>query len=72
MPEAVSLLERAAQGQPADPSINEHLGDAYYAAGRHYEARYAWRAALVYADAKASGRLRAKIDTGLRPDLTAP
>lgn len=72
LPEAVSLLERAAQGQPADPSINEHLGDAYYAVGRHYEARYAWRAALVYADAKASTRLRSKIDTGLRPDLTAP
>jgi Flp pilus assembly protein TadD len=72
LPEAVTLLERAAQGQPADPSINEHLGDAYYTAGRHYEARYAWRAALVYADTKASDRLRAKIDTGLRSDLTAP
>jgi Flp pilus assembly protein TadD len=72
VPQAIQLLEKAAQGQPADSSINEHLGDAYYTAGRHYEARYAWRAALVYADDKASTRLRTKIDTGLRPDLAAP
>jgi Flp pilus assembly protein TadD len=70
--EAIDLLEKAARGQPADPAINEHLGDAYYSAGRRYEARYAWRAAMVSADYKASGRLRAKIDSGLRPDLAAP
>jgi tetratricopeptide (TPR) repeat protein len=72
VPQAVELLEKAAQGQPADASINEHLGDAYYAAGRRYEARYAWRAALLYAEGKATERLRAKIDTGLKPDLAAP
>jgi Flp pilus assembly protein TadD len=72
VPHAIELLEQAAQGQPADSSINEHLGDAYYAAGRHYEARYAWRAALLYADGKASERLRAKIDSGLKPNLAAP
>ena len=31
--EAIALLERAAQGEPADVEINEHLGDAYYTAG---------------------------------------
>jgi Flp pilus assembly protein TadD len=72
VPQAIGLLEKAAQGQPADSSINEHLGDAYYTAGRHYEARYAWRAALLYADGKAQTRLKAKIDGGLRPDLSAP
>jgi tetratricopeptide (TPR) repeat protein len=72
LPHAVELLEKAARGQPADASINEHLGDAYYTAGRRYEARYAWRAALVYAEGKATTRLRAKIDSGLRPDLAAP
>ncbi|HEX4737874.1 MAG TPA: tetratricopeptide repeat protein [Allosphingosinicella sp.] len=72
LPQAIELLEKAAQGQPADASINEHLGDAYYTAGRHYEARYAWRAALLYADGKAQTRLKTKIDTGLRPDLSAP
>jgi tetratricopeptide (TPR) repeat protein len=69
---AIELLERAAQGQPSDAAINEHLGDAYYSAGRRYEARYAWRAALIYADSSANDRLRSKIDTGLRPELTAP
>jgi tetratricopeptide (TPR) repeat protein len=69
---AIELLERAAQGQPADAAIAEHLGDAYYSAGRRFEARYAWRAALHYAEGAAADRLRTKIDTGLRPDLAAP
>jgi tetratricopeptide (TPR) repeat protein len=69
---AVELLERAAKSEPADAAINEHLGDAYYTAGRRFEARYAWRAALVYADDAAAERLRAKVDRGLSPDLAAP
>jgi tetratricopeptide (TPR) repeat protein len=69
---AIPFLEKAAQAQPADAAINEHLGDAYYAAGRRFEARYAWRAALVTAEAKAVDRLRAKIDTGLTPALASP
>lgn len=69
---AIELLERAAQGQPADPAINEHLGDAYYSAGRRYEARYAWRAALLYAEGEAATRISAKIDAGLKPELAAP
>jgi tetratricopeptide (TPR) repeat protein len=72
VPKAIELLERAAQGQPADAAIAEHLGDAYYSAGRRYEARYAWRAALPYAEGAAADRLRSKIDTGLRPELAAP
>ncbi|MDB5683347.1 MAG: repeat-containing protein, partial [Sphingomonas bacterium] len=56
-----------------EPTINEHLGDAYWTAGRRFEARYAWRAALVYADdAKLTGRIRAKIDGGLSPERAAP
>jgi len=69
---AIPLLERAAQGQPADAAINEHLGDAYYALGRRFDARYAWRAALVTAEGKAVDRLRAKIDYGLSTALAAP
>ena len=44
--------------------MNEHLGDAYWAAGRRYEARYAWAAALVYADDKDAARIHGKIETG--------
>jgi tetratricopeptide (TPR) repeat protein len=72
LPKAIELLERAAKGQPSDAAINEHLGDAYYSAGRRYEARYAWKAALVYAEGSAADRLKGKIDSGLRPELAAP
>lgn len=54
LPKAIETLERAVQGQPDEPTINEHLGDAYWAAGRRIDARYAWRAALLSADAPGS------------------
>lgn len=72
VPKAIPILERAAQGEPADPAINEHLGDAYYSMGRRFEARYAWKAALLHAEEEDAVRLRAKIDTGLTPALASP
>ncbi len=72
VPRAITTLERAVAGQPAEPTINEHLGDAYWTAGRRYEARYAWRAALVYAEAKDAMRIRAKLDSGLSAESAAP
>ena len=69
LPEAIQLLELAARGEPADVEINEHLGDAYFAAGRRHEARFAWRAALVYAEDEDAERLNAKIRTG--PQIAA-
>ena len=33
---------------PEDASINGHLGDAYWAAGRKLEATYQWRRALTF------------------------
>ncbi|HYN45877.1 MAG TPA: tetratricopeptide repeat protein, partial [Allosphingosinicella sp.] len=69
--EAIVLLERAAQGEPADVEINEHLGDAYFAAGRRVEARFAWKAASVYAEGAARTRIAAKIETGLTRELAA-
>ena len=71
LPEAITLLEQAAEGEPADVEINEHLGDAYFTAGRRTEARFAWQAALVHAEGADAARLRAKIDTGLTPQLAA-
>lgn len=68
---AIPALERAVKGQPADPAINEHLGDAYWTAGRRYEARYAWRAAAVFADAADEQRLQTKIANGLSPAVAA-
>jgi tetratricopeptide (TPR) repeat protein len=71
IPGAIQLLEEAARGEPADVTINEHLGDAYYRSGRRLAARYAWRAALVHAEGAEAERLRAKIETGLTPQLAA-
>ena len=72
LPKAVATLERAVNSEPGEPTINEHLGDAYWTMGRRFEARYAWRAALVYADGKDADRIRTKIDTGLTPTVAAP
>src|SRR3546814_8293510 len=47
---AIALLEQAVQVAPDEPTINEHLGDAYWRIGRKYEARYSWRAARVGAE----------------------
>ncbi len=65
------MLEQAAQAEPADVEINEHLGDAYYAAGRQVEARFAWRAAGVYATGTTATRITAKLERGLTPELAA-
>jgi Flp pilus assembly protein TadD len=62
---ALPMLERAAQGEPANATINEHLGDAYWASGRYYEARYAWQAARLTADSGDRERLMAKLADGL-------
>jgi len=43
---AVSHLERAVELRPENPTINDHLGDAYWQVGRHAEARFQWQRAL--------------------------
>ncbi|WP_193742881.1 tetratricopeptide repeat protein [Sphingobium bisphenolivorans] len=68
---AVPVLERAAAAAPTDATINEHLGDALWAAGRRYEARYAWRAASLFAEGKAAERLAGKNKEGMRPEYAA-
>jgi tetratricopeptide (TPR) repeat protein len=63
---ALPLLERAAKDEPGNPTINEHLGDTLWSLGRRYEARYAWRAAAIVANADDSARLAGKIADGMR------
>jgi Flp pilus assembly protein TadD len=46
--DAVSTLERAVELEPEDSSVNGHLGDAYWAAGRKLEAAFQWRRALTF------------------------
>jgi len=69
---ALPLLETAAAGDPADPTINEHLGDVYWTAGRRVEARYAWRAAAIGAEEKDRARLQAKLADGLTKATASP
>lgn len=61
---ALPLLETAARARPSSATVNDHLGDAYWALGRRYEARYAWRAAAIVADADETKRITAKLTQG--------
>jgi Flp pilus assembly protein TadD len=70
--EAIATLQRAAESDPAQAEIHEHLGDALYTVGRRIEARFAWRAALVTAEDKAKTRLEAKLAGGLTAATAAP
>ncbi len=70
--DAIETLQRAAAKDPGQPEIHEHLGDALYASGRRYEARFAWNAALVTAEEDIAARVRLKLDTGLTPATAAP
>lgn len=45
--QAQSFIEQAVQLEPADPEINEHLGDVYKAMGRNVEAGYEWQRVLT-------------------------
>jgi Flp pilus assembly protein TadD len=69
---AIPKLEMAAEGDPGGAEINEHLGDAYWSAGRRIEARFAWQAAKVTADETDSKRLASKINNGLDAGDAAP
>jgi Flp pilus assembly protein TadD len=62
---AIPLLEIAARSSGNDLTINEHLGDAYWLAGRKIDARYAWKVALLTAESDPAARLAKKIDLGL-------
>jgi tetratricopeptide (TPR) repeat protein len=70
--EAIETLGRAAAADPAQAEIHEHLGDALYTAGRKFEARHAWNAALVTADDEVKTRVEAKLAGGLTKATAAP
>ena len=70
--ESIATLQRAAAKEAQEAEIHEHLGDALYSAGRHFEARFAWNAALISAEDEVAKRIRSKIVTGLTPATAAP
>ncbi len=63
--DAVIMLEKAAAAEKGDTTIFEHLGDAYWRAGRRRDARYAWNSAQISSDAAVALRISAKLDVGL-------
>lgn len=63
---AVRELEHAAQIVPADSTVNDHLGDAYWRAGRKLEARFQWERALsLETDDELKAEIQAKLEDGL-------
>lgn len=65
--EAVPTLEQAVGLMASDPTVNDHLGDAYWAVGRTREAEFQWRRALSFGpetEADAT-RIRRKLEVGL-------
>ncbi len=67
---AVDTLERAVSLMAGDPEINDHLGDAYWKAGRRTEAQFQWRAVLTLKpDEDIRVRAEAKLASPLGPDV---
>ncbi len=63
---AVTYLEKAVELEPGDPTLNDHLGDAYWKIGRKNEARFQWRHALTMKpEDKEKTKIQAKIEQGL-------
>jgi len=68
---AVEYLEKALELVPDDPTINDHLGDAYWKSGRTTEARYQWRQALQFKpDEEDIKPIEAKLESGLPTTAT--
>ena len=66
-PQAVQYLEKASELEASNPVISEHLGDAYWMAGRKNEARFQWRHALDLKDTTNEldrDAVQAKLQTG--------
>ncbi len=71
--DAVLHLERAIELRADDPTINDHLGDAYWKVGRKIEARFQWRRALTLGpdEEGMEASIREKIKHGLVPSPVA-
>ncbi len=63
---AVSVLEQAALLLPYDPTVNDHLGDAYWKVGRKLEAKFQWRRAVNNSkDSKQIEEIKSKLVSGI-------
>ena len=69
--DSIPHLERAVELLPYDPTINDHLGDAYWRTGRRLEARFQWERARSNAGPE-DGPLKLAIAKKLESGLGAP
>jgi len=64
--DAAKTLGAAVLLVPGDPTINDHLGDALWRAGRRIDARFQWNHALTFSDNDTDkAAIERKIKTGL-------
>ena len=64
-------LERAVELKPDDPTINDHLGDAYGKTGRTLEAQFQWSHARdLKPEPEDLAKIKQKLATGL-PEETS-
>jgi tetratricopeptide (TPR) repeat protein len=64
--DAAKTLEAAVLLVPGDPTINDHLGDALWRAGRRIEARFQWNHAITFSDSDTDKvAIERKLKTGL-------
>jgi Flp pilus assembly protein TadD len=69
----VQYLEKAIELVPQDPTINDHLGDAYWQSGRLTEARYQWRRALQLGPQEDEIKpIEEKLESGLKTPAPTP
>ena len=45
--QSIYFLEKAVSFLPNDPTLNDHLGDAYWKSGRFEEAKSQWERVLI-------------------------
>ena len=64
--DAAKTLQAAVLLVPGDPTINDHLGDAFWRTGRRIEARFQWNHAITFSkDEVEKAAIAAKLKTGL-------
>jgi tetratricopeptide (TPR) repeat protein len=70
--DAVRELEKAIELKPGDPTINDHLGDAYWRSGRRLEGKFQWQHAKdLNPEPEDLAKIEAKLKDGL-PELEKP
>jgi tetratricopeptide (TPR) repeat protein len=64
--DASKTLQAAVLLVPGDPTINEHLGDAYWMAGHKLDARFQWNHALAFnTDPSTKPEIEKKLQDGI-------